>query len=62
MDQDIGDSLILEDQLRPPSVIFLDSPNGDLEGPSNNPSPLPHTTFEIENEEKSKTTNDPSSH
>ena len=52
MDQDIGDSLIVEDQLRPLSVIFLDSPNGDLEGPSNNPSPLPHTTFKIENEEK----------
>ena len=52
MDQDIGDSLIVEDQLRPPSVIFLDSPNGDLEGQSNNPSPLPHTTFEIENEKK----------
>ena len=52
MDQDIGDSLMVEDQLRPPSVIFLDSPNGDLEGPSNNPSPLSHTTFEIENEGK----------
>ena len=52
MDQDIGDSLIVEDQLRPPSVIFLESPNGDPEGPSNNPSPLPHTTIEIENEEK----------
>ena len=52
MDKDIGDSLIVEDQPRPPSVIFLDSPNGDLEGPSNKPNPLPHTTFEIENEEK----------
>ena len=52
MDQDIGDGLIVKDQLRPPSVIFLDSPNGDSEGPSNNPSPLPHTTIEIENEEK----------
>ena len=51
MDQNIGDSLIVEDQLKPPSVIFLDSPNGDPEGPSNNPSPLPHSTSEIEIEE-----------
>ena len=51
VNQDIGDSLIVENQLRPPSVIFPDSTNGDLEGQSNNPSPQPHTTFEIENEE-----------
>ena len=51
VDQDTGDNLVVDDQLRPPSVIFLDSPNGDSEGPSNNPSPQPHTTPEIEKEE-----------
>ena len=38
VDQDIGDNLIVEDQLTQTSVIFLDSPNGDLEGTSNNPT------------------------
>ena len=50
VDQDTGDNLVVEDQLkehRPPSVIFLDSPNGDTEGPSNDPSSQPHTTSEI---------------
>ena len=47
VDQYTGDNLVVEDQLRPPPVIFLDSPNGDTEGPSNNPSPQPHTTPEI---------------
>ena len=51
MDQNIGDSTIAEDQLKPPSVIFLDSPNGDPEGAGNNPSQLPHSTSELENEE-----------
>ena len=55
VDQDIGDSLTVEDQLRPPAMIYLDSPNGDLEGDlertSNSPSPQPHSTFVIENEE-----------
>ena len=51
VDQDTGDSLVVENQLRPPSVIFFDSPNGDSEVPSNNPSPQPHTTSEIEKEE-----------
>ena len=51
VDQDTGDNLVVEDQLKPPSVIFLDSPNGDSEGPSINPSPQPHTTSEIEKEE-----------
>ena len=51
MDQNIGDSLIVGDQLKPPSVIFLDSPNGDPEGATNNPSQLPHSTSEIKNEE-----------
>ena len=51
MDQNIGDSTIVEDQLKPPSVIFLDSPNGDPEGADNNPSQLPHSTSELENEE-----------
>ena len=51
MDQNIGDSIIVEDQLKPPSVIFLDSPDGDPEGAGNNPSQLPHSTSELENEE-----------
>ena len=51
MDQNIGDSIIVEDQLKPPSVIFLDSPNGDPEGAGNNPSQLPHSTSELDNEE-----------
>ena len=45
------DQNIVEDQLKPPSVIFLDSPNGGPEGAGNNPSQLPHSTSELENEE-----------
>ena len=50
VDQDTGNNLVVDDQLkdhRPPSVIFLDSPNGETEGPCNDPSPQPHTTTEI---------------
>ena len=51
MDQNIDDSTIVEDKLKPPSVIFLDSPNGDPEGTDNIHSQLPHSTNELENEE-----------
>ena len=51
MDQNIDESTTVKEQLKPPSVIFLDSPNGDPEGTDNNHSQLPHSTNELENEE-----------
>ena len=50
-DQDTDHKTVVEDQQkdhRPPSVFFLDSLNGETEGPSNDPSPQPHTSPEIE--------------
>ena len=51
MDQNIDESTTVKEQLKPPSVIFLDSPNGDPEGTNSNHNQLPHSTNELENEE-----------
>ena len=62
MDQDIGDSLIVTDQLRSPSVIFLDSPNGDQKDQA---TTQPATSLDNRNRKRGKTsksTNEPKCH
>ena len=45
MEQNINENITVNEQLKPPSVIFLDSPNGDPEGTNE------RSTNELENEE-----------
>ena len=49
MEQNIKENTTVNDQLKPPSVIFLDSPNGDPEGTNE------LSTNELENEENQAT-------
>ena len=55
MDQNTDESTTVKEHLKPPSVIFLDSPNGDPEETDNNHNQLPHSTNELENEENQAT-------